>query len=639
MLKKFLTTFLTKTAAPRRRGRPARHDSPGRRLRVECLETRLTLSSSPVVVVMSSADSGPRSLRAAIGSAVSGETIEFAPSVHSITLTSGELPISTSLNIVGPGANKLTISGNNNSRVFDIQSGTVTVEGLTIANGKVNTPLETTPIYSTWGGGGIVNEPGAMLTLVSDTLSNNQAVGVVGQDEFGGGLFNMGSATVVACTFTNNQVLGAGSYDALGGPAGGAIDNYAGAGLTVANSLFSNNSVVSADGDGYFALGGAIENNAGTNGFAPIGPGGAVPSTATLTDCTFLNNLAQAGTQADSNGGAILCEGNGTSMTLTGCLISGNRSVGGADGTGFEDGQGLGGGIMNTAGNMVITDCTITNNQAVGGNNANFSGGNPWNGLGSGGGISNGAGGALDIANSTVSGNIAQGGANTSGPGGDGYGGGIESSSALTVTDSRITNNTAIGGLGGAGTAMGTIGADGFGFGGGIDTSGVGATTTLVGCTIASNVAQGSAGANGNSGGDGVGGGLGVGNQGLNGYSTSSQLTVIDCTVVGNQALGGTGGHGANGADGLGGGLAIVDLNGTTPPTTPPTPALIASATLIDSSVENNDALGGEAGYGDSDGQGVGGGVYNLDGTLNVDATDHIMKNFASTSNNNIFSS
>lgn len=104
--------FQTKIAASRQRGRPAERNSPLRRLRLETLEDRLVLSGSPVIVT-SSADSGPGSLRAAITSAVSGETIEFANSVHSIALTSGDLPISVNLKIQGPGADKLTISGDN----------------------------------------------------------------------------------------------------------------------------------------------------------------------------------------------------------------------------------------------------------------------------------------------------------------------------------------------------------------------------------------------------------------------------------------------------------------------------------------------------------------------------------------------
>ena len=118
------------------------------------------------------------------------------------------LSITQNLDIVGLGAAELTISGNDASRVFDVTPGvTVTISGLTIAQGMVNTT--TNPNIATWGGGGILNEAGATLTLMNDTLSNNQAVGVVGQDEFGGGLFNMGNATVSSCTFTSNQVLGA----------------------------------------------------------------------------------------------------------------------------------------------------------------------------------------------------------------------------------------------------------------------------------------------------------------------------------------------------------------------------------------------------------------------------------------------
>ena len=113
MFNNFLRTSPTRTAAPQRRFRPARRKSPDRRLQLEMLEDRLALSGSPVLVT-SSADSGAGSLRDAIASAVSGETIKFASSVHAITLTSGELAISTNLDIEGPGANKLTISGNNN---------------------------------------------------------------------------------------------------------------------------------------------------------------------------------------------------------------------------------------------------------------------------------------------------------------------------------------------------------------------------------------------------------------------------------------------------------------------------------------------------------------------------------------------
>jgi hypothetical protein len=65
------------------------------------------------LTVTNNDDSGPGSLRAAIAAASSGETINFAPSLdgQTITLTSGELDIARSLDIEGPGAGRLTVSG------------------------------------------------------------------------------------------------------------------------------------------------------------------------------------------------------------------------------------------------------------------------------------------------------------------------------------------------------------------------------------------------------------------------------------------------------------------------------------------------------------------------------------------------
>src|SRR5262249_35367033 len=129
--------------------------------------------------VLNLADSGAGSLRQALldaNASAGADTITFASKVKgTITLTSGELDITDALTIVGPGAKKLTVSGNHASRVFDITGGvTVTMANLTISNGLAD------------HGGGILNEAGASLTLSQVTLSQNQAVGGLG----GGGLFN-----------------------------------------------------------------------------------------------------------------------------------------------------------------------------------------------------------------------------------------------------------------------------------------------------------------------------------------------------------------------------------------------------------------------------------------------------------------
>jgi hypothetical protein len=613
------------------RCRPARRRAtlarPPRRSfvpRLTALEHRVVPST---LTVTSAADDGSSgTLRAVIASASPGDTITFARQLRgsTITLTQGQLSVTKTLDIEGPGAAKLTISGNDAGRIFDVAGGvTLTLGGLTVAHGRYDTTLGGGIL--TYGGGGILNAVGATLILAHDTLSSNQAVGhqtvgVNGQDELGGAVFNLGKATVSECTFTDNQVLGGGDNNSnIGGSAGGAIDNYGGATLTVTDSLFTGNGAVSADGFTgvlYFAPGGAIETNVGSG--EPGAPSG--PSTATVTGCTFLDNLAQGGAQALTQGGALMAE-IGATMTLSDCLISGNRSVAGDGGA---DNQGQGGGVFNN-GTMSILDCVITDNEVVGGANGDLTRDNR-SGAAFGGGVTEASGvtgGSLTIAHSIISGNIARGGATATGPGGDAAGGGLAILGPLVMTDTVVSNNLAIAGPGGAVGTLNTSQAAGFAFGGGISFS-YDSTATLVNCAIADNVALGSAGSDGRPGGQGIAGGVGVGYSMLRGnISTPPTANLVGCTITGNLAVGGAGSAGDNGGDGLGGGLAV-------------TPG--ATATLTASTVKHNDALGGEEGAGGSDGQGVGGGVYvfNL-GVFSFDGTTQIKKNHASTSNDDLY--
>src|SRR5436305_4164131 len=100
-----------------------------------------TQTGAATITVTNTNDSGPGSLRQAIFNASSGDTITFAPSVTTVTLTSGELVIDKNLTITGPGANRLTVQRSPPNgppfRIFRISSSpvTVSISGITISQG------------------------------------------------------------------------------------------------------------------------------------------------------------------------------------------------------------------------------------------------------------------------------------------------------------------------------------------------------------------------------------------------------------------------------------------------------------------------------------------------------------------------
>src|SRR5262249_22636271 len=152
-------------------------------------------------------------------------------------------------------------------------------------------------------GGGIFNEPGAILTLSHCTLTNNQALGGDGDNVLGGALMNEGDATVIDCTFSGNRARG-------GYAVGPAIENLHD--LTVTRSTFTGNE---ADG-AIVAQGGALDNTDGS---------------AILTGCAFTDNEAIGITPgAEGAGGAIVTWNandivGGTILTITGSTFTRNR--------------------------------------------------------------------------------------------------------------------------------------------------------------------------------------------------------------------------------------------------------------------------------------------------------------------------
>src|SRR6516165_6142918 len=76
-------------------------------------------------------------LRYCVNNAASGDTIDATGISATITLSSGQLSLSQNITINGPGANVLTIDGNQAGRIFQINPQmTGSISGLTIANGN-----------------------------------------------------------------------------------------------------------------------------------------------------------------------------------------------------------------------------------------------------------------------------------------------------------------------------------------------------------------------------------------------------------------------------------------------------------------------------------------------------------------------
>ncbi len=200
-------------------------------------------------VVTSTADSGAGSLRQIITDACDASTITFnlaGAGPHTITLTTGELAINKNLTIKNDSGESITISGNNASRVFNVNVGkTAAIIGLTISSG------------SAINGGGILND--GTLTLVNSTLTGNNAASdgagiqqtatatgltlinttISGNNAngFGGGVDVLGgTATLINTTITNNH----GDNDNGGGGGAGGLRRQGGT-VTLHNTIVAGN--------------------------------------------------------------------------------------------------------------------------------------------------------------------------------------------------------------------------------------------------------------------------------------------------------------------------------------------------------------------------------------------------------------
>lgn len=262
------------------------------------------------------------SLREAIGAAASQDTIVFSSlfgSAQSIVLTQGRILIDKSLTINAPGANLLSISGNDANRVFsffdsnpnDSNIVTISLSGVAIIGGFVS---PTTPNGT--DGGGLLND-GATVTLTDVVVRNNRST------NSGGGIHNRnrGRLTVTNSTIDNNLA----GFDA------GIFSDFDCV-LLIANSTISRNTATSSGAGG-------IESNGQT----------------TITNSTISGNRITGDSFNDGGGGVLAKSG---SLSLVNSTIAFNSSSSDAAGLGRYGGTA-------TVRNSIIANNTASNGSDV----------------------------------------------------------------------------------------------------------------------------------------------------------------------------------------------------------------------------------------------------------------------------------
>ena len=229
---------------------------------------------------------------------------------QTITLSGSELTIDSDekLTINGPGEHLLTVSGNDQSRVFSINSSAaeVTISHVTISDGNA------IPYGPNDWGGGIFNR--GILVISNSTVKNNRA-------NYGGGIYagEGGTIELQSNSVSENEAetAGGGIYLSTGemgitnstlkdnraGAYGGAIYHTLSE-LTMTGSTISENEASTEAGFG--GSGGGIYNSKGT---------------ASVTNSTISNNRA-----AKTGGGIanLSSSGGQFAMTLSNSTISGN---------------------------------------------------------------------------------------------------------------------------------------------------------------------------------------------------------------------------------------------------------------------------------------------------------------------------
>ena len=462
------------------------------------------------------------------------------PGVAEQEAATGDLDVTQPLTINGQGAGATVVEAGANTaagidRVFDVRSGSLTLNGLTVRHGNAGAA----------GGGGISVSSGASLTVSSSTITLNTA------GTNGGGISNSGTLTMTNSTVSGNTTATGGASD----QSGGGIATFSSGSMSLTNVVVSGNSAgrfgggVHNSATGSTITGGSITGNSTPTGItAGTRDGGGInnasPGSLTINNVSITNNSAGRDGGGIANSSTLIIN-NGTSITgnSTSAPDPGDPNVNDHNGGGIRNfSPGIltisdstistntafrSGGGMAAQGQAELTNTTVLSNHAAnsGGGLNNFSS------------IVNGVQSKLKITGGTVS-------QNTAGL----SGGGIIGSSTVEINGTTISSNQA-----------GTIGlASGGGAAVFVSTT-PGITTQLImsGATVNGNSASGSGGGvagtgiltitssaitNNNAGTTGSGNGGGVAGFLPSTEGITTVLNLTNVTATGNTSTGGSGG-------------------------------------------------------------------------------------------------